>query len=67
VACVSKNDYGECRERRHRSRPLKDADGTTISDSVALDVVGDDEDDKVGNGKEGHDAGVFEGVEAAQE
>jgi hypothetical protein len=67
VTCVSKNDYGECSQRRHRSRPLKDADGATFGDSVALDVVGNDEDDKVGNGKEGHDASVFEGVEAAQE
>jgi hypothetical protein len=67
VACVTKNNDRECSERRYWAGPLKDTDRAALSDGVALDVVGDDEDNEIGDGEEGYNAGVFEGVEAAQE
>jgi hypothetical protein len=46
---------------------LEDADGAPVGERVAFEVVGEDEDNEVGDGEEGDDGGVFEGVEAAEE
>ena len=67
VARVSKNDEWEAAKRRHCTLPLEVRDAASIRHCVALDEVGDDQDDQVGDRNQGNDAGVFEGVEPPKE
>lgn len=67
VACVCEDDDGEGGERGDGTRPLEDADGAPIGERVTFEVVGEDEDNEVGDGEEGDHRGVFERVETAEE
>lgn len=66
MARVGKDDYGQGAQRLDRAGPLNDTNILGAGVRIGGKVV-DDEDDEVANGDEGDDAGVLEGVEAAQE
>ncbi|KAJ8113549.1 hypothetical protein OPT61_g4344 [Boeremia exigua] len=67
VARVREDDDREGGKCADRAGPFKDAHCAARGERVALDVVGNDEDDQVGDGEEGDDGGVLERVEAAEE
>jgi hypothetical protein len=67
MACIGKDDDGQIGEKRDRPRPLDQRDISSILESVSLDEVEQDQDDKVANGDEGDEAGVFERVQSPQE
>ena len=68
MAGVCENDDGDAAEGRDGGFPVHDAQGFGNGGfGVAFDEVREDEDDEVADGDEGDYAGVFEGVEAAEE
>ena len=67
MTCIGEDDDGEAGEGGDGTRPLEDADGAAGVEGVAFEIVGDDEDDEVGDGEKGDDAGVLERVEPSEE
>lgn len=59
MACVCEYNDGESSQDRNRASPLEDSDVSAVSESVALDVVGYDENNEIRNRAQSNDARVL--------
>ena len=67
VASIGEDDDGETGEGLYGTLPGEDMYFAPVDEGVALDEVGEHEDDEIPDGDECDYRCVFEGVEAAQE
>ena len=67
MAGVRKHYDRETAQSRCNSCPVNDTDRTPISHRVPFCEVIDDQDDKVSNGDQSNDAGIFQRIKPAKE
>ena len=67
MTSVRKDDDWESSHGGDRSCPAENADGATLRECVAFDIVSDHENDQICNRAKSDDAGVLQRIQSAQE